>query len=219
MTGVGRHALLSMLEDIGSRAPLAWQEPLGLLRTDDHMVRNDGTLKILMRSFDLKVLSALQGARYLELVEPKMFCATSSGGLGPNALQFLKLLFPDETAKLQESPTWQRHLRRLSTKLPETLPLIANKLLGKAATDWALKQKLPGITTYGHLQVLEHMLCEAVKVTQYEKRTSKKGGPLLRQTQQSTKSCSPEHACSMNNPVEFPFVTWPRMKTAVIVEN
>ena len=69
---------------------------------------------------------------------------------------------------------WRAHLRQLAAVVAEALPREAERLLGPDAAAWLLAQLPAGVNSHGHLQLLEHLLCEAMKVTSYQNRTSKK---------------------------------------------
>ena len=53
------------------------------------------------------------------------------------------------------------------------MPGFARDLLGREDAEWFLQETLPGIESWAHLQLLEHMLCEAYKIVNYKQRASK----------------------------------------------
>ena len=69
---------------------------------------------------------------------------------------------------------FEMHMKNLAMRMPELVRQTAVKCLGRASGEWLLDQPLPGIRNHSHLQVIEHMLCEAFKVTHPEERWAKK---------------------------------------------
>ena len=118
LTGVGRHALLAVLRQ------------LGVLREDHHqydflqamaffaehcMLEADSawcelqqrpgpehTLQVLQRLFFLPLLCAVQVGRYLELTDSRLFSGRACDALGPRALEMASYVFPSEKHPAQQ---------------------------------------------------------------------------------------------------------------------
>ena len=81
----------------------AWQE-LQAIRGADRPTKNDEVISLLHDKFFLPTLCAVQVARFLEAKDKRLFNSSDCDHLGPNALNFLQKLFPDEKAALIDGP-------------------------------------------------------------------------------------------------------------------
>ena len=144
ITGVGRHALMGLLRDLGivhaeqkhydffvamglyiqhcsQVNEEAWQK-LEAVRDAEEANKNEEVIKILQQCFFLPTLCAIQVARFLGATDKRFFDASTCDHLGPNALSFLQTLFPSEKAALEDSVVWRRYLHRLAELMVARLP-------------------------------------------------------------------------------------------------
>ena len=183
LTGVGRHALLAVLRQ------------LGVLREDHHqydflqamaffaehcMLEADSawcelqqrpgpehTLQVLQRRFSLPLLCAVQVGRYLELTDSGLFSGRACDALGPRALEMASYVFPSEKHPAQQDcHLWRAYVRKLMTHVNADLQAKAAQLLGEEDATFVLAYNFPYVRPHfwSHASLMEHMLCELRKL-------------------------------------------------------
>ena len=131
------------------------------------------TLEILKRELFLVGLAGVQVARYLELVYPRLFHGASCDFVGEFAARQLARIFNVETVPSQRGPEWKGRLRRASAMAVAEFPAFSKAELGAAGSQWAQSHHPIGIPSVGHFQLVEHVMCDTVKVKNPQGRESR----------------------------------------------
>ena len=126
-------------------------------------------LKVLRDMFFLMGLPAQQVGRFLELRYPSFYSSQSSSFVGERARwQLAEMLRISRDANKFD---FEEALRKLAEEVGNQLHKRAAQLLGKTKSAWLLSRVPPGMKTWSDHQVIEHLLCEAYKISNPETGT------------------------------------------------